>query len=65
MEAGNFRLHKPIMTGTADADFKKDESVTVTLYRYLTRIEIEKITADFDDASLYEKEKFLVYRTKR
>ena len=56
MEAGNFRLHKPIMTGTADADFKKNESVTVTLYRYLTRIEIEKITADFDDASLYEKE---------
>lgn len=56
MEAGNFRLHKPIMTGTADADFKKNESVTVMLYRYLTRIEIEKITADFDDASLYDKE---------
>ena len=56
MEAGNFRLHKPIMTGTADADFKKNESMTVTLYRYLTRIEIEKITADFDDVSLYDKD---------
>ena len=56
MEAGNFRLHKPIMTGTADADFKKNESMTVTLYRYLTRIEIERITADFDDVSLYDKD---------
>lgn len=56
MEAGNFRLHKPIMTGTANADFKKDESVTITLYRYITRIEIEKITAEFDDVSLYEKD---------
>lgn len=56
MSAGNFRLHKPIMTGTADSDFTEDESVAVTLYRYLTRIEIGSITADFNDVSLYERE---------
>ncbi len=52
LEPGNFRLHKPIMAGCQYSDFKKDESKTVTLYRYLTRIEIDKITADFDDESL-------------
>ncbi len=52
LEPGNFRLHKPIMAGCQYSEFKKDESKTVTLHRYLTRIEIDNITADFDDESL-------------
>ena len=56
LSAGNFRLHKPIMGGTAEADFRKDETISVVLYRYLTRIEISNIKADFDDLSLYDKE---------
>ena len=54
LSAGNFRLHKPIMGGTAEADFRKDETISVVLYRYLTRIEISNIKADFDDLSLYD-----------
>ena len=56
LSAGNFRLHKPIMGGTAEADFRKDETISVVLYRYLTKIEISNIKADFDDLSLYDKE---------
>ena len=56
LSAGNFRLHKPIMGGTAEADFRKDETISVVLYRYLTKIEISNIKADFDDPSLYDKE---------
>ena len=56
LEAGNFRLHKPLMCGCNYSNFTKDETKTVTLYRYLTRIEISSITADFDDESLFDKD---------
>ena len=56
LSAGNFRLHKPLMGGTAQSDFRKDETISVVLYRYLTRIEISSIKADFDDPSLYDKD---------
>ena len=32
LSAGNFRLHKPIMGGTAESDFRKDETISVVLY---------------------------------
>lgn len=56
LEAGNFRLHKPVMCGCNYSNFTKNETKTVTLYRYLTRIEISSITADFDDDSLFDKD---------
>ena len=56
LEAGNFRLHKPVMCGCNYSNFTKNETKTVTLYRYLTRIEISSITADFDDESLFDKD---------
>ena len=56
LEAGNFRLHKPLMCGCNYSNFTKNETKTVTLYRYLTRIEISSITADFDDESLFDKD---------
>ena len=56
LEAGNFILHKPLMCGCNYSNFTKDETKTVTLYRYLTRIEISSITADFDDESLFDKD---------
>lgn len=56
LEAGNFRLHKPVMCGCNYSNFTKNETKAVTLYRYLTRIEISSITADFDDESLFDKD---------
>lgn len=56
LEAGNFRLHKPVMCGCNYSNFTKNETKTATLYRYLTRIEISSITADFDDESLFDKD---------
>lgn len=56
LEAGNFRLHKPVMCGCNYSNFTKNETKTVTLYRYLTRVEISSITADFDDESLFDKD---------
>lgn len=56
LEAGNFRLHKPVMCGCNYSNFTKNETKTVTLYRYLTRIEISSITADFDDEALFDKD---------
>lgn len=56
LEAGNFRPHKPIMCGCNYAYFDKNKTRTVTLYRYLTRIEISSITASFDDETLFDKD---------
>lgn len=56
LEAGNFRMHKPIMAGTARSYFEKDETINVTLYRYLTRIDIENITANFTDEDIMSKD---------
>lgn len=56
LEAGNFRLHKPVMCGCNYSNFTKNETKIATLYRYLTRIEISSITADFDDESLFDKD---------
>ena len=59
LEANNFRLHKPIMCGCKYAYFNSNQTKTVTLYRYLTRIEISNIIADFDDTSLFNKDVLL------
>ena len=56
LEAGNFRAHKPIMCGCTYAYFDKNKTRAVTLYRYLTRIEISSITAAFDDEALFDKD---------
>lgn len=55
LDAGNFILHKPIMAGTARSYFHENEVIDVVLYRYITRIDIRNITADFDDPDIMDK----------
>ena len=61
LEAGNFRAHKPIMGGAVTGSLGKssynysdtgNRELTLVLYRYLARFEIEKITADFSSSEL-------------
>ncbi|MBO5562232.1 MAG: hypothetical protein J5939_00770 [Bacteroidales bacterium] len=56
LEAGNFRLHKPLMGGGASYQFSKDGTTTATLYRYMTKFELGTITADFDDSGYLESD---------
>lgn len=56
LEAGNFRLHKPLMGGGAMYDFRTDGTTSATLYRYMTKFEIGTITADFDDTGYLESD---------
>lgn len=55
----NFQLNKPIMGGSAYVYFDKDKEVVVDLYRYIYRIELGTITADFDDPALMNKDIFI------
>ena len=52
LQTGLFRSHKSLMGGVNGATFSKSETREITLRRYITRIEIEKITANFDDLNL-------------
>ena len=56
LSAGNFRLHKPLMGGTAVSGFAKDQTLPVTLFRYMTKFEIGTITADFTDSGYLESD---------
>lgn len=51
LEAGNFRMHRPLMGGAVRYDFRWDGKVEVALYRYMTKFEIGTVTADFIDRS--------------
>ena len=55
LDAGNFIMHKPVMAGTARSYFHENEVIDVVLYRYLTRINILNITADFNDPDIMDK----------
>lgn len=55
LDAGNFIMHKPVMAGTARSYFHENEVIDVVLYRYLTRIDIRNITADFDDPDIMDR----------
>ena len=61
LQEGNFRAHRPIMGGVGAVQLGRfsyyssqpgDKTISIKLYRYVARFEIEKITADFDDAPL-------------
>lgn len=54
--SGLSRPHVCLMGGSNYSDFSKDETKVITLHRYITRIDIEKITANFDDESLMNSE---------
>ena len=50
---GLIKLHRPVMGGVQYIRFEKNETKTITLYRYISKFEIEKVTADFDDPQLF------------
>lgn len=61
LQEGNFRSHRPIMGSAGGVTLGNssyyssssgDKTLTMTLYRYVARFEIEKITADFDNTDL-------------
>ena len=56
LEAGNFSLHNPLMGGTAKSTFSQNETITVGLYRYITKFEIGTVTAGFDDEGYLESD---------
>lgn len=56
LEAGNFRPHKPLMGGTAFCSFGSNQTIPVTLFRYVTKFELGTITADFTDAGYLESD---------
>ncbi|MBR5432073.1 MAG: hypothetical protein IK119_06810, partial [Bacteroidales bacterium] len=47
---------KPLMGGTAVCSFGSDQTIPVTLFRYVTKFEIGTITADFNDAGYLESD---------
>ena len=52
----NYKPGKPVMGGSAYVYFNSDQEVNVDLYRYIFRIEVGSIRADFDDESLMNKD---------
>lgn len=66
LSAGNYRAHRPIMGGTGTCSVGRNyyssapddgnRNVEITLYRYVARIDIEKITADFEDTSMMNRD---------
>lgn len=56
LEAGNYRLHKPLMGGSATSSFSSDKTLPVTLFRYLTKFEIGTVTAGFIDEGYLESD---------
>ena len=61
LEKGNYRPHRHIMGGVGTAylgpasyysSSPGDKVIEIKLYRYICRFDIEKITANFDDAAL-------------
>lgn len=53
---GLIKLHRPVMGGVQYIRFEKDETRNITLYRYISKFEIEKVTADFDDPQLFNSD---------
>ena len=52
---GTFDTHKIPMAGSAIVQYDEDKTVTLNLYRYMYKITVKDITADFDDESWMKK----------
>lgn len=59
LEAGNFNYDRVPMIGSNDYTFYQNGSVTIDLYRIMSRIDIGKINIEFDDSSLLGKEVYV------
>ena len=53
---GTYDTHKIPMAGSAIVEYDEDKTVTVDLYRYMYKISVKDITADFDDESWMKKD---------
>ena len=52
---GTFDTHKIPMAGSAIVQYDEDKTLTLNLYRYMYKITVKDITADFDDESWMKK----------
>ena len=52
---GTFDTHKIPMAGSAIVNYDKDKTIAVNMYRYMYKITVKDITADFDDESWMNK----------
>lgn len=59
LSAGNFSPHKIVMGGTAKVEYIKDTIITVDMYRYQSRLDLDKIVVDFEDEELMNKDVFV------
>lgn len=59
LEAGNFDYDRVPMIGSNDFQFYRDGSVTIDLYRLMSRIDVGKINVEFDDPDLLGKEVYV------
>ena len=59
LSAGNFSPHKIVMGGTAKMEYIKDTTITVDMYRYQSRLDLEKIVVDFEDEELMSKDVYV------
>ncbi len=59
ISADNFRRDKLVMGGTAKMEYIKDTTITVDMYRYQSRLDLEKITVDFEDEELMSKDVYV------
>ena len=53
---GTFDTHKIPMAGSAIVEYDADKTVTMDMYRYMYKISVMDITADFDDESWMTKD---------
>ena len=53
---GTFDTHKIPMAGSAIVEYDEDKTVTLNMYRYMYKISVKDITADFEDESWMKKD---------
>ena len=53
---GTFDTHKIPMAGSAIVQYDADQTITLDLYRYMYKISVKDIIADFDDESWMNKD---------
>ena len=53
---GTYDTHKIPMAGSAIVQYNEDKTLTLNLYRYMYKISLKDITADFDDESWMKKD---------
>lgn len=59
ISADNFSTDRLVMGGTAKMEYIKDTTITVDMYRYQSRLDLDKIVVDFEDEELMNKDVYV------